>query len=276
MSCFWSDPNPKSVMMISCKFPTQLHQQIAELAHDFFQRHPSVDTTLIVNSCARGDATRESDLDLAILVKPSTSRADFQKLEDLWRNFLFTNSVVLQFRKSGKFTRVHLDLFDGQFTPPVWDDGGGPDGFELEIGNRIAHAVPYLEAGPYFLELQSRWLPYYDEDLRNRRLAMAQAACIYDLEHVPFSLERGLYFHAFDRLYKAFQEFVQALCISRRIYPVAYNKWIRQQVEDWMELPGLYKELPGILSVNNLESNELIEKAKALQAILERWTQPFL
>jgi len=55
----------------------------------------------------------------------------------------------------------------------------------------------------------------------------------------PFLLNRGLYFHAFDRLYKAFQEFLQALFVARRIYPLAYNKWIREQVADWLALPDV-------------------------------------
>src|SRR5207253_3099325 len=51
------------------------------------------------------------------------------------------------------------------------------------------------------------------------RLAMVREACARDLEAIPFLLNRGLYFQAFDRLYKAFQEFLQALFVARRIYP---------------------------------------------------------
>ena len=44
--------------------------------------------------------------------------------------------------------------------------------------------------------------------------------------------------------------------MARRTYPLAYNKWIREQVADWLALPKLYKELPPILSVRNIESAE--------------------
>ena len=110
--------------------------------------------------------------------------------------------------------KVHVDVFDGRIVPTVWDDGGGPDYFEVEIGNRVAYAVPLHEAGAYFRQLQAQSLPYYGEDRRLRRLAIVREACGRDLEAIPFFLNRGLHFQAFDRLYKAFQEFLQGLFLT--------------------------------------------------------------
>jgi hypothetical protein len=231
-----------------------------------------VDTVLVVNSCARGRAVPESDLDLAVLVKPAVTESGVSGLEASWREFLAGEPLFGEFQRSGRFTKVHLDVFDGRMTPAVWDDGGGPDAFEIEIGNRVAYAAPLHEAGAEFRRLRARWLPYYEEELRLRRLAMAREACAYDLEHIPPFLDRGLYFQAFDRLYKAFQEFLQALFIARRVYPLAYNKWIREQVEGWLGLPEVYRELAPILSIRNLESRETAGKADALHALLKRLT----
>ena len=108
--------------------------------------------------------------------------------------------------------------------------------------------------------------------MRRQRLEMARAACIYDLGHVPFFVRRELYFQAFDRLYKGFQEFLQALFIARRVYPLAYNKWIRMQVAEWLGLPELYRALPGVISVSNIESSELVDKSATLQSLLEVWS----
>ena len=191
-----------------------------------------------------------------------------------WEQFMAPQAVVQQFRSAGQFAHVHLDVFDGRVTPAVWDDGGGPDSFEVEIGNRIAYAAPLCGAGPYFRQLQAQWLPYYDEELRLSRLAMVREACVRDLDPIQFYVGRGLYFQAFDRLYKAFQEFLQALFVARRTYPLCYNKWIREQVTEWLSLPELYQQLPPILSVRTIESPELGEKAHALRALLERWTSP--
>jgi predicted nucleotidyltransferase len=253
-------------------FPTALHQQAAEGIVEFFKGQSQTDAVLLVNSCARGKATPESDLDIAILVKPTLSVADKAELEQQWRNHYQSQRVFQGLQQSGRFTRVHLDLIDGQYTPQVWDDGGGPDSFELELGNQVAYSVPLWQANNALEHLRARWLPYYSEPLRHERLTMVKAACAYDLEHVAFYVERTLYFQAFDRLYKAFQEFLQALCIAHRTYPVAYNKWIRELVEVKLGLPELYPQLPTLLEIHRLESDALVYKAEVLRGLLEQWT----
>jgi predicted nucleotidyltransferase len=259
-------------MISQLRFPTEFHREVADLAQDFFSEQRYVDTILVVNSCARGKAVAGSDLDLAVLITPTAPSQEVQSLTMKWQQFMATQPVVHRFRSTGRFNQVHVDVFDGRMTPTVWDDGGGPDSFEVEIGNRVAHAAPLGGAGPYFRQLRSQWLPYYEEELRLSRLAMVREACARDLEAIPFFLGRGLYFQAFDRLYKAFQEFLQALFVARRTYPLAYNKWIREQVSEWLSLPELYQELPPIVSVRRIESAELGEKADALRNLLERWT----
>src|SRR4029077_14394435 len=262
------------LMISPLRFPTEFHREVAELAGDFFSAHAHVDTILVVNSCARGRAVAGSDLDLAVLILPTAASQEVQALTTLWQEVIATQPLILRFRITGKFTQVHGDVFDGRMGPTVWDDGGGPDSFEVEIGNRLAYAAPLHQVGTYFRQLQSQWMPYYEDDLQRSRLAMVREACARDLEAIPFFLNRGLYFQAFDRLYKAFHEFLQALFVARRTYPLAYNKWIREQVVDWLALPKLYEELPPILSVRNIESPELGEKAGALRVLLERWTCP--
>lgn len=115
------------------------------------------------------------------------------------------------------------------------------------------------------------WLPYYDTTLQTQRLNLAKEACHYDLDHIPLFVERGLYFQAFDKLYSAFQKFLQTLFIKNKTYPIAYNKWIKDQVIDILRLPELYKELPNIISVNKIDSIELNEKAKKINYLLDKY-----
>jgi hypothetical protein len=69
-------------------------------------------------------------------------------------------------------------------------------------------------------------------------------------------------------LWKAFREYLQALFIAHRTYPVAYNKWIKEQIVNWLGKPDLYQKLLPILSIADIESDEMIRNAKALFELL--------
>lgn len=250
-------------------FPTVLHQSTAELVVDYFLTISNVDTVLVVNSCARGQAVPESDLDFAVLVKPETTSAEIENIEKTWLSHSLQQSTILKYKDSHQFAHLHVDIIDGNYTPTILEIGVASDYFEIEIGNHICYSVPMGNTGSYFQRLQLKWLPYYPEELRLQRLMMTRNACEYDLNHIPFFIKRGLYFQAFDILYKAFQEYLQTLFIANRTYPIAYNKWIKYQVVDLLRRPDLYRRLSPILSVSDIESDEIIKKAEMLRELLD-------
>src|SRR5664279_4224974 len=239
-------------MIFKPGFPTTLHQNAAELVRDYFLAIPHVDTVLVVNSCARGQAVAESDLDFAILVNPDTTATEIKNIETGWHIYAETQSTILKYKQLNQFAHLHLDIIDGIYTPTILEIGVASDFFEIEIGNQICYSAPMNKTGLYFRELQNKWLPYYDEELRLQRLTMTRNACEYDLNHIPFFIKRGLYFQAFEILYKAFQEYLQTLFIANKTYPIAYNKWIKEQVVKWLNKPELYAKLSPILSVSNI------------------------
>ncbi len=259
-------------MMFKPSFPTKLHRDTAELIRDYFLAIPGVDTVLVVNSCARGQAVPESDLDFAILTKPNTILTEIRNIESSWQIYLETQPTFLKYKQSNQFAHLHLDIIDGNYTPAILEKGEPIDYFEIEIGNQICYSAPMDNPGPYFKELQSKWLPYYNEELRLQRLTMSRNACEYDLDRIPFFIKRELYFQAFDILCKAFQEYLQILFIANKTYPIAYNKWIKEQIVIWLNMPDLYQKLSPILSVSNIESNEPINKAKMLRGLVNSLT----
>ncbi|MFC1717489.1 hypothetical protein ACFL6S_27760 [Candidatus Poribacteria bacterium] len=182
-----------------------------------------------------------------------------------WEQFHESQEVFQKLGMLGKYSHVDLDFTDGCFQPQDWGWTGGPDNFELEIGNIVTYSVPLLEKTDYFQKLRERWLPYYSDELRRERLAQARKYCLNNLDHIPPYVERELYFQSFQRLYHASQEFLQALFISRRTYPIAYDKWIREQVEDILGVPELYRELVGLLEIKHFESREIAHKAAELE-----------
>ena len=151
-------------------FPTQLHQDAANLIRDYFLTVRQVDTVLVVNSCARGVAVPESDLDFAILVKPATTPSEIVNIENTWRIYLETHPLFLKYKQSNQFAHLHLDIIDGNYLPAILEKGEPVDHFEIEIGNQICYSAPMDNAGLYFIELQSKWTPYYNEELRLERL----------------------------------------------------------------------------------------------------------
>ena len=252
-------------------FPTELHQQTIEVITDFFLVQTKVDTILLVNSLARGKASAESDIDMAILLPQSTTIAEISKLEETWQSYLNSSRPLNQYKKSNKFAQIHLDIIDGIFEPSDWEDGQSVDSFELEIGNRLFYSAPLSPEGEHFKKLKTEWLPYYDNKKQAQRLRLSKESCLYDLELIPFFIERGLHFQAFDKIYSAFQKFLQTLFIKHKTYPIAYNKWIKEQVVEILKLPDLYNDLSNLISVNNIESNELIDKATTLNRLLNQY-----
>ena len=102
---------------------------------------------------------------------------------------------------------------------------------------------------------------------------MVRMYCTNNLEHISHFVGRELYFQAFNRLYDAFREFLQALFIARRTYPIAYDKWIREQIEEMLELPDLYRQLVTILEISHFESDEIAQKGATLRLLLDQYTR---
>lgn len=249
-------------------FPTVLHKDTAEIVKDYFLEIAGVDTVLCVNSCARGQASPESDLDFAVLVQENTSNTEIEKIHKKWLSYVSAHPVISAYKKSSCFAHLHLDIINGIYQPVTIEPGEPVDSFEIEIGNQICYSAPMDHPGVYFKKLQQKWLPYYSEDLRRQRLKQVIDACSYDLDHISYYKKRALHFHALYVLNKAFQEYLQALFIAGKIYPIAYNKWIRHQVIDLLKKPELFPLLAPVLSLSDIESDEINDKVKMLYGLL--------
>jgi hypothetical protein len=66
------------------------------------------------------------------------------------------------------------------------------------------------------------------------------------------------------------REFLQALFIAKRVYPIAYDKWIKEQLCDMLKMPELYSELVRIMEYEKFESSEHIGKAERLETLVNQ------
>jgi hypothetical protein len=140
------------------------------------------------------------------------------------------------------------------------------------IGNLFVYSVPLYLSGDRFERLAAQWLPFYDDELRCERLAAARWFVLdNNLARIPWYVERDLHFQAFDRFYRAFQGFLLGLHVSRRTYPLDYNKWIREQLADNLGLPELYERLPHLFELVPFESRALEEKAGELNELAREY-----
>ena len=252
-------------------YPTATHQKAAEVAASFFSGQANVDAVLLTCSCTRGKATKDSCVDIAVLVPEALPREDKGELERQWQDYYQQERIFSDLHAVGAYSHIDLHLFDGGFHPAEHGWTTGADAFELEIGNLAAYAVPLFERASRFQRLRERWLPYYSEDLREQRLAMVLKYCRNNLDHIPVYIGRRLFFQAFDRFYKAFGEFLQALFISKRVYPIAYDKWIHEQIVEILKLPELYCRLPKLFEIARFESGEICEKGGELKRLLTEY-----
>jgi len=161
---------------IGAKYPTVEHERASMAIVNFFCKVPDVEAVILTGSCARGKATKDSCLDIMVLLPRKASVSKRSELERRWSDFYGNSAVFDKLRGVGKYSHVDLDFVDGCFVPKPRGWTSGPDEFELEIGNTLVYSVPLWERGDYFERLKARWLPYYDEKLRQERLARAGAS----------------------------------------------------------------------------------------------------
>ena len=252
-------------------YPTPEHQRAAEAIVEFFTTIPEIETICLICSCARGTASRDSCLDILVLGRPEVMSTAQAGIHEAWDEFYTTAPVFQKLTAVGKYAHVDLEFSDGHFLPTEHSWVGGPDEFELIIGNYLVYSVPLHQEGDYFKELKAKWLPYYDETLRRNRLSMVRKYCLNNLDHIPLYVKRRLHFQCFNRFYDAFREFLQALFIARRTYPIAYDKWIQEQIVEILELPGLYDQLLCLFEIQNFESHEILGKANILRDLLDEY-----
>ncbi len=252
-------------------YPSVYHQKAAEKFVAFFANRPGVDAILLVNSCARGKASPDSCLDLAVLLTPQAYRHARAAFETDWENYDTCEPVFAELRKCGLYSHIEPHFTGGFFTQGVHEATSGPDEFELEIGNLLAYSFPFWQGSDRLERLKREWLPYYSEELRQNRLEMVRWYCLNNLNHIEPYARRGLYFQCFNRFYDAYREFLQALFIQRRTYPIAYDKWIREQVVEILGMPYLYEMLPHLFEIQHFESLEIVEKARILRQLVDEY-----
>jgi predicted nucleotidyltransferase len=253
--------------MLNPIYPTKLHKLATEAIVKYFSNDKRVTAIILTGSCTRGKATKDSCIDITLLISDSR---DYHTIDEKFEKFYKTNKISRKLEKAGKFAHVDLNISDGNFKPGCQGWTTAPDEFELEIGNTLVYSIPLFERGDFLRKLKRKWLPYYNEKLRKQRLTMAKEFCLNNLHHIPSYVKRGLYFQSSQRLSNAIKEFLQALFIKHRKYPIAYDKWIEEQMVDILGLPELYPKLLSLLIIKDVKK-DLVKNAHILEGLVDKY-----
>jgi hypothetical protein len=229
---------------------------------------PGVDALLLIASFARGkgDLALGSDCDLVLLHDDTFDETTELPAYEAW---FAERNRKWRLEQYGRYSGMDLDVHAGRFAPKPRGWTSGPDDFELEIGNLLVYSRPVREWTDRFQRLRAEWLPYYGDELRATRLAETLKYARNDLDHIPVYADRGLYFQCLKRLHHAVEETLQALFIAARTYPIAYDKWVEEQVSDILGSPDLYATLVQIVTIPELSAPMLTERAAQLSAMLD-------
>jgi predicted nucleotidyltransferase len=254
-------------------FPTENHKKATDEIVNFFSEYKYISSILLTCSCARSKASPESCVDIAILLRPDIYKTKKKELEEKWENFNIHNKAIKKMLKYGKFAHIDLDFIHGDFTPRNHYHGwmSGPDSFELEVGNNLCYSVSLKSNDDYYDLLRTKWLPFYSNKLREKRLDMVLEYCKNNLEHIESYVKRELYFQAFDRFYNAYREFLQALFIYLKKYPICYEKWIKEQIVDILGLPELYTDIVNLFEIKVFKNNKMIENKNKIFFLIKKY-----
>ena len=254
--------------MTELHLATPTHQSAYDLVCAHLQADDRVRALALTGSAARNEGSFDSDLDFDIFFQADAPvEAIIAQLDSVIQREIRDQ----QGPEVGIFFNVDLHAAPTHITPQErgWTDG--PDAFELEIGNTFVYTRLIFERDGYFTQAQARYLPYYAEPLRAQRLRETLNFCHNNIDHIEPYVKRGLYFQAFRRLYDATREFLQALMIAKRVYPIAYDKWVKKQLVEILELPDLYQHFIELYQVHNLESDELTRKGEQLRGYVAEY-----
>lgn len=250
-------------------FPTKTHQEGFEKAVEFLKKKREVLAISLGGSVARGQGAYDSDLDVNFYVQ-NWGKVDGVKKE--YEKFYSRHLRPLLKRKDvGGFFDITINerhLNPGP-QPRHWTSG--PDEFEVEVGNSFAYVILIDERNNTFSKAVKKFIPYYSESLRKKRLKEAVKYGLNNIAHLEPFARRKLYDQIYKRLYDARKEFLQALFISKRKYPLDYDKWVKYELEEILGMPEVYKKLVPLYELKKFESNEMVRKGENLKELFHTY-----
>jgi predicted nucleotidyltransferase len=259
-------------------FPTESYRKALTKTVEYFREYRGVYAVVLTGSLARGKAAEGSCIDLFVFLStkhlrllPSTVDSRIKAYSRLGGKVCYYEGRVEGGIQFGD-VRVDVGFTDGNFNGThVCSFDITREEIETTIGNLLVYSVPLYESGSHFQRLKQKYLPFYDDSLREVRLRGTAEEFAYKAWKVKWLAERGEYFAALSTLQEAQRIFLQHLFIKERKYPIDYVKWLREQCFEILAKPELYRELGQTVSGVRLTKKSLSEKSNLLEELFLKY-----
>jgi hypothetical protein len=129
------------------------------------------------------------------------------------------------------------------------------------------------ERGPSYERLRRKYLPFYGQRLREARLRATAEEFRYKIWKAQWLARRDEFHAALDTLLEARRILLQHLFIKMRKYPIDYTKWIKEQCDQILGMPQLYRELRSTIEGVELTRNGILRKSIALRNISKKYAR---
>ena len=264
-------------MQARIRYPTQNYGIALNKTVKYYRVYPHVFAVVLIGSLARGKATLGSCIDLAIFLQGEEFKKLAYRLNDRAKAYSRLGGRICFYSgdvEGGvQFDDIRVDLV---FTDGRFRKGRNPfdmvkDEFETTIGNLFVYGVPLFTKGNKYQSLRSKYLPFYGEDLRQKRLDGTSNEFNYKVWKIRWLASRGEYIAAFHTLLETTRIFLQHLFIKQREYPIDYSKWLREQCESVLAMPGLYPKLAALIQDTKLTKSGIEKKVAMLERLMQQY-----
>jgi hypothetical protein len=250
-------------------FPTARHARLTRALAALFADEADLSAALLGGSLARGRGHPASDVDLLLLIPHDRLLA--YRARDRAPKFAAIGADRVETEPDGVALdfgglAAHVWMTDGELRPRA---GGAvlDDPFELEVAALFVNARLLLDRDGRYGQLRARYVPFYEEALRQARLLALAGEFADHCAAVESLAERALHFAAVARLLTAFRAFVLGLFLARRRYPLDLLKHLEEQVAEGLGRPDLLPALRSVLALPTLDGPALAERAGQLRAL---------
>jgi predicted nucleotidyltransferase len=256
-------PASPTTQLCRAAFPTTEHRRVAFTLAEVFFADPAVRAVLLSGSLARGRGAATSCVDLTVMVPPEDFETFANRIvtrvealrDQETRPVTFPKGCAVYFSLAGQTVasvegvgdlpasiRADVDYHDGVIEPDFYALPREDD-FELAAGNLAVYSVPILERDGWWTSWRRRFLPYFDENVREAKRLAVEGDFWHNIRAVREMADRGLLFHGVERVIYAFRYLIQGLFLAQGKYPIDYMKHLEEQVVDILGRPELLPEL---------------------------------